>query len=203
MQASRTFAAKLGLTPAQLARFPGLLQAITRYHIILGAKVTNATQLKVGSTTELTADPVWNVTIIKAANGSVSVRDVQGNVGRITKPDVAAGKIVIRTVDTVLLSGDVFLSAYNALSFYQSVSTLKGLVDRAGLKQTLSNPRLNATMFAPINRALNASLGTANLTNVLKYHLVPGARTIPSDWVSGKPVETLYKGHTLSVAYRM
>lgn len=205
MQAVAAFAAKLGLAPAELAKYPALLKAIARHHIILGAKITNAKQLKAGRTNGITADPLWNVTIIKAANGSVTVRDVQGTMGRVTKADIDAGKSVLHTIDTVLLSGDVFINAYAALSFFPVVSTLKSLVDKAGLKQTFTNPKWNATLFAPINSAFTGAptLDNAALTNVLKYHVVPGARTIPMDWVSGKSVETLYKGHSLSVKYEM
>lgn len=204
-QAVKRYAAKLGLAPAQLSEYPALLKAITRYHIVLGAKLTNGKQLKVGRTNGITADPRWNVTIIKAANGSVTVRDVQGNIARVTKADIDDGNIVIHTVDSVLRSGDVFISAYDALTFYNVLSTLKGLVDKAGLKNMTMNPQMNATIFAPINSSFKGAptLDNATLTNVLKYHILPGARTIPSDFVSAKSVQTLYKGHTLSVKYEL
>eukprot|EP00877_Chromochloris_zofingiensis_P008425 jgi/Chrzof1/3836/Cz13g10170.t1 len=203
--AVKTYATKLGLTAPQLAGYPALLKAIARYHIILGAKLSSAKQLKVGRSNGITADPMWNLTIIKAANGSVTVKDVQGNVGRVTKADIDAGKSVIHIVDAVLLSGDVFINAHDAMSFFPVLSTVKGLVAKASLKQMSLKPNMNETRFAPINSAFKGAptLDNATLTNVLKYHLVPGTRTIPLDWVFGKSVETLYKGHTLSVKFEI
>eukprot|EP00877_Chromochloris_zofingiensis_P008423 jgi/Chrzof1/3834/Cz13g10150.t1 len=203
--AIKAYAAKLGLTVAQLAGYPALLKAIARYHIILGAKLSSAKQLKVGRTNGITADPIWNLTLIKAPNGNVSIRDTQGNIAKVTKVDIDAGKSVIHNVDAVLLSGDVFINAHEVLKFFPVLSTVKDLIGKAGLRQMTMKPQMNYTMFAPINSAFKGAptLDNATLANVLKYHTVPGIRTIPLDWVSGKSVETMYKGHTLSVKFEM
>lgn len=91
------------------------------------------------------------------------------------------------------------------------LSTLVDLVVLAGLDGTLSNSSLVATVFAPTNAAINASLAalgltvqefTANVTfvqEILSYHVVPGVAALSTDLTDGQVLPTLLAGQNLTV----
>jgi uncharacterized surface protein with fasciclin (FAS1) repeats len=90
-----------------------------------------------------------------------------------------------------------------AFKFYEKrFSTLTAVATKAGLLGTLTNLGFSGTILAPSNRAFAKmpkamSLPTAQLKDVLTYHVLPKARTIPRGFTSGRSYVTLLKGQTV------
>jgi uncharacterized surface protein with fasciclin (FAS1) repeats len=85
----------------------------------------------------------------------------------------------------------VFASIKDALAFSPTTKTLATLVAKdPALAKAAANPTTNATVFAPISKALDALAATpegkkivadpAALNKVLSYHIVKGARIEPA-----------------------
>eukprot|EP01026_Neomeris_dumetosa_P042579 TRINITY_DN3553_c0_g1_i5.p1 TRINITY_DN3553_c0_g1~~TRINITY_DN3553_c0_g1_i5.p1 ORF type:complete len:172 (-),score=43.65 TRINITY_DN3553_c0_g1_i5:295-810(-) len=90
------------------------------------------------------------------------------------------------------------------------LTTLVEAVTAAGLADTLSDPELEATVFAPTNAAFDAALSILGLTLeqlvsdletltlVLQYHVVP-AKALSTDLTDGQVLPTLAGNNTLTV----
>lgn len=104
-------------------------------------------------------------------------------------------------------AGDVFTSPAAAMTYYKRFSKISKLLASTGLWPQLSTPFFNNTIFAPRNSVLQAAesrlkgLGEEGLTNALKYHVVPGDRSIPRGFVAGQVYATLLTGSGLSIKY--
>jgi uncharacterized surface protein with fasciclin (FAS1) repeats len=123
-------------------------------------------------------------------------------------------KTLLKWLGTLSLAG--FLSAcgggtdYNSLAEVAQKNDLTALlaaVDKAGISSTLTDPRANLTVLAPTDAAFGAlatQLGFANagamvtalsasdLSKILSYHLVPGAKYAADLNASGATVATAY-----------
>jgi uncharacterized surface protein with fasciclin (FAS1) repeats len=101
------------------------------------------------------------------------------------------------------LAGTVFVSPAAALKFYsKQFSTLAAAILKAGLMKTLTAPGFSGTILAPSNRAFAAApqvsaMPAAQLKDVLTYHVLPKARTIPQGFTSGRSYVTALKGQTV------
>jgi uncharacterized surface protein with fasciclin (FAS1) repeats len=97
----------------------------------------------------------------------------------------------------------VFVSPTAALKFYDKrFSTLAAAATKAGLVGVLTAPGFSGTVLAPSNRAFAKvptalTMPTAQLKDVLTYHVLPKARTLPQGFTSGKSYPTLLKGQTV------
>jgi uncharacterized surface protein with fasciclin (FAS1) repeats len=97
----------------------------------------------------------------------------------------------------------VFDSPAAALNYYgKSWSTLMAAITRAGQLPTLTAAGFAGTVLAPSNRAF-AKVPTAltmprgQLRDVLAYHVLPKARSIPQGFTSGRSYPTLLQGQTV------
>ncbi|KAL4458023.1 hypothetical protein ABPG75_012888 [Micractinium tetrahymenae] len=103
----------------------------------------------------------------------------------------------------------------NTVTVAQSVpelSTLVAAVQAAGLVDALANPTVPLTVFAPTNDAFAAALARLNftaeellgntelLTDVLSYHVVPGAAAKAADLSDGLVLATLLQGANITVS---
>jgi transforming growth factor-beta-induced protein len=178
------------LQPANRAE----LQSVLTYHVVPG--VVRAADLTNGQilTTVQGARLVVNIT-----GGVVRVNGVA-----VTTPDVEAENGVVHIVEGVLLppAGDIVALA----SATPSLSTLVTAVGAAGLVSTLQGDG-PFTVFAPDNAAfgrvqsnlLTGLLGnTAQLTDLLTYHVVPG-KLFAADLTDGQVLTTV-QGQQISVA---
>jgi uncharacterized surface protein with fasciclin (FAS1) repeats len=97
----------------------------------------------------------------------------------------------------------VFVSTTAALKFYEKrFSTLAAAVTKAGLLGTVTAPGFSGTVLAPSNRAFSKAptaltMPTAQLKDVLTYHVLPVARSVPQGFTSGRSYPTLLKGQSL------
>jgi uncharacterized surface protein with fasciclin (FAS1) repeats len=87
------------------------------------------------------------------------------------------------------------------------VSAFCGALKTTGLASALS-PKggLDATVFVPNNAAITKAVAAAKptteaLTNILKLHVVPGARELPKQWKAGESLPSLLAGQDLKVNY--
>src|SRR5690606_34618097 len=129
-------------------------------------------------------------TVEIGVSGGVTVNGVA-----VVAADVEASNGVIHAIDGVLIPADIVETALAAGSF----ETLTSLVQSAGLLETLqgSGP---FTLFAPTDAAFAAfeasnpgvleGLTTAQVSNVLRYHLVSG-QVLSGALTDGQEVETL------------
>lgn len=119
-----------------------------------------------------------------AENYEVTEEDILALNPEITNPDlIYAGQVISLPCDGEAdTEGD---SITDLLAHNADLSILSKAVAAAGLWETLSDPKLKATVFAPDDDAFIALLSTLNLnitdvlgqpallTEVLSYHLVP------------------------------
>ena len=165
------------------------LTTILKYHVIAADVPSSA----------IKAGPVKTVSgfsAFVAIDGST----VKVNDATVTTADVKASNGVIHVIDKVLLPPNLVQAAAYAGSF----TTLASAATQAGLVPALSAPDANLTVFAPTDAAFAAiqstvaSLSTAQLTDVLKYHVVAG-KVLSTDLKAGS-VPTLLGGKNLTVS---
>jgi uncharacterized surface protein with fasciclin (FAS1) repeats len=98
------------------------------------------------------------------------------------------------------LAGTVFVSPAAALKFYERrFSSLAAAVTKAGLLGSLTGTGFSGTILAPSNRAFAraGAVPAAQLKDVLTYHVLPKARTVPQGFTSGRSYVTLLKGQSV------
>ncbi|MET0339989.1 MAG: fasciclin domain-containing protein [Polyangiales bacterium] len=169
------------LTPEQLT-------TILKYHVIAADVPSSA----------IKAGPVKTVSGLSAFV-AVDGKTVKVNDATVTTADVKGSNGVIHVIDKVLLPPNLVQAATYAGSF----TTLTTAATKAGLVDALSKPDANLTVFAPTDAAFAAiqstvaGLSTAQLTDVLKYHVVAG-KVLSTDLKAGS-VPTLLTGKNLTV----
>ena len=190
----------LGITAEQLLARDDLAD-ILKYHVVGGAKVMStdlkAGEQKVGSLegSELT---------VTVAGGKVMVNDAS-----VTAADVDASNGVIHVIDKVLLPasgpGDIVDTAVAAGSF----TTLAAALTKAGLVDALKGAG-PFTVFAPTDAAFEEALKALGITaeqllarddlaDILKYHVVGGAKVMSTDLKAGEQKVGSLEGSELTV----
>ncbi|KAG2452698.1 hypothetical protein HYH02_002930 [Chlamydomonas schloesseri] len=165
--------AALGTDPTTLVGLGAAVAPIFQYHALTTPYL--AADIPTGDTPVPTLNAGLNLTVSKAANGSVVVRSV-GSDANVILTDLTAGGSVVHVIDAVLLP--VYTTIASAAARNPQLSSLLSAVSSAGLATTLSNPNLTATVFAPVNAAFNASLPyitaiNASVPDILTYHVLP------------------------------
>ncbi|KAG2488540.1 hypothetical protein HYH03_012859 [Edaphochlamys debaryana] len=196
--------ADLGTTANDLLALGADLVPLLTYHV-LGSVVPAAAVPTTPTAVKTLAG--LDVTVTRTGS-SVSVKSV-GSDATVIAADVAAGSSLVHVVDTVLLP--FFKSVASAAARTPSLSTLLLAVQKAGLAQTLSDPKLRVTVFAPTNDAFTATLTALGISasalldnptllgDILRYHVVP--QRVPSSAITGTiTAPTLLSGKSLTVA---
>lgn len=135
---------------------------------------------------------------IKVEGGVVVNRNVS-----VTSTDIIASNGVIHVVNKVILPTDVVDIASNDDSFSSLVGAL-GAAD-GDLVNVLKGDG-PFTVFAPVNGAFEEisavvnGLSSAELSDVLQYHVVAGANVLSSDLTDGMVVNTLTGSFTVNIA---
>jgi uncharacterized surface protein with fasciclin (FAS1) repeats len=171
------------------------LASVLKYHVV-AAKVESK-DLVSGS-------------LVETLNGERIAVDLSSGVkiagSKVTTADVAATNGVIHVIDQVMLppSQNIVETAIAAGSF----TKLAGALVATGLDKTLTGDG-PFTVFAPTddafaafetkNPGVLASLSTAQLTDILLYHVVSGWNG-PADLKDGQSVNTALTGKSLKVS---
>jgi uncharacterized surface protein with fasciclin (FAS1) repeats len=171
------------------------LAAILKYHVVAA---------KVGS------KDLVSGSLVETLNGARVAIDLSSGVkvagSTVTTSDVAASNGVIHVIDQLMLppSKDIVGTAVAAGSF----TKLAGALVTTGLDKTLQGVG-PFTVFAPTDEAFAAfeaknpgvlaSLSTAQLSDILLYHVVSGWAG-PADLKDGATVNTALTGKSLKVS---
>lgn len=207
--AVKTFLKDMGLTADDLKKHPQLARALVAYHTVLGVAAGPKELFAKGDKVEVpTTDPHYKLTFIKKPEG-VFVQDFQGNTAKVSKASAGKGAHTVHVIDKVLYSGSYFKDLAAVLKAFPNMFSDAGAAaTKAGLAATLTKQDFGNTLFLPTNAAFKkakitvADTPKATLEQVLSYHVVPGARVIPTDFESGKKVATLLKGQDVVVTYK-
>lgn len=171
------------------------LAAILKYHVVAA---------KVGSKDLVSGSLVETLNGARAAIDLSSGAKVAGST--VTTADVAASNGVIHVIDKIMMppSQDIVGTAVAAGSF----TKLAGALVATGLDKTLQGTG-PFTVFAPTDAAFAAfeaknpgvlaSLTTAQLSDILLYHVVSGWAG-PADLKDGASVNTALAGKSLKVS---
>merc|ERR1711972_176311 len=122
---------------------------------------------------------------------------------------VAFAIVQIAPLPTVTAEEDSWNLAGNttimdAVKYDNTFSTLKQVISRTGLRDTLSSPEANLTLLAPTNSAFEIldeelvdagfpkieKMNSDDLLKIMKYHIIPGVKNT-SEIEDGAVVETL------------
>jgi len=212
-QAIDEFLKNMQLTLADAKSRPGLAAAVAAYHVLPRVKgrvsdVKDATPAK--PLEAVTADNYHFLKFFMGPKDAVVIQDVQNNTAQITGRGVEVGNVMIYGIDKVLLSGDVFLTLPDLLARHPAFQPLKDLFDKAGLEDEVKNMggvANSITVWAPTADAVKsaqpllAALSKPQLQDVLRYHIVPAALSIPAGLEDGKSYPTAFKGHNLKFKY--
>jgi transforming growth factor-beta-induced protein len=190
----------LGVTAEQLLARDDLAD-ILKYHVVAGAKVMSK-DLKEGK--QMVGSLEGSELAVTVAGGTVMVNDAS-----VTAADVDASNGVIHVIDKVLLPssgpGDIVDTAVAAGSF----KTLAAALTKAGLVGALKGDG-PFTVFAPTDAAFAAALEALGVTaeqllarddlaDILKYHVVAGAKVMSTDLKAGKQMVGSLQGSELTV----
>ncbi|KAG2452697.1 hypothetical protein HYH02_002929 [Chlamydomonas schloesseri] len=172
-QALLDMTASLGTDPTTLVGLGAAVQPIFLYHGVPTPLL--AANIPTGDTPVPTLNAGLNLTVSKAANGSVVVRSV-GSDANVIRTDILAGGSVVHVIDKVLIP--FYTTIASAAARNPQLSSLLSAASSAGLASTLSNPNLTVTVFAPVNAAFTAAAPSiaavnASLADVLTYHVLP------------------------------
>eukprot|EP00878_Enallax_costatus_P002336 GHUV01002512.1.p1 GENE.GHUV01002512.1~~GHUV01002512.1.p1 ORF type:complete len:407 (+),score=108.71 GHUV01002512.1:415-1635(+) len=193
----------MGLTSKDLEAKPELVDLIVAYHFIPGYQATAADVAK-GSKIAATGDDNYIVTLDKGPLGHLRVQDVQGNKANVLAKPVTVGKINVFVIDKVLLSGGYFTDTLSALKHYPSWITTYGLITQTGVDKDLAAATGGYTLFVPSVKAWKpvepavSLMSNGVIAQVLKYHVVLGARQIPREFKDG-PLPTLFLSHDVVI----
>ncbi|MEM7548199.1 MAG: fasciclin domain-containing protein [Bacteroidota bacterium] len=152
-----------------------VIRNILEYHVISGTAALS-TDLTDGQ--EIPALNMENVTVGVGDNVTIN-----GNV--VSTPNVAASNGVVHIIDGVLipeLEASIVNTIVEPAYFNVNFSTLTAAVVQAELLETLIDPDINWTLFAPDNAAFeaagimelpdNTEDGNATLAGILQYHVI-------------------------------
>ena len=176
------------------------LTNILLYHVVSGSVASSA--IPAGQTAQATALTTNGTAYITKAS-STSGTGVSINGARVVQADVAASNGVIHVIDKIILP-----PAGNILAVAQSDTTLTYLVAAALRGGTAVTGALGGTtpltVFAPTNSAFRAAgfstiaainaAPVATLTNILTYHVIPGARAYSPTLTNGASIPTFQTG---------
>jgi transforming growth factor-beta-induced protein len=171
------------------------LACVLQEHVIIGPAVLLSTSITDGRT----ATTANNDTIVFAVTQVKNVTTISVENITISTPDLVTSDGVVHVIDGVILPDCVTKSIYDVASTAADFSTLKSLVDLAGLNETLSTGN-GLTLFAPTNAAfalLDPQLlavlkgNVTLLTSVLTYHVLDGVRALEGDLLDEGTVATL------------
>ncbi|KAL4541802.1 hypothetical protein Ndes2437B_g06135 [Nannochloris sp. 'desiccata'] len=123
---------------------------------------------------------------------------------RFSAPLLVLMATVIATASGRTLLQEACSSVFDLVSSNPDLSTLNAVIEAAGLEDTLSDPELQATVFAPSNEAferLTRDAGTTVeaileapadlLKELLEYHVIPGASIEAAQLKTGLRFNTL------------
>ena len=178
-----------GLTRAQL-------KSILQYHLLPSAK--SAADLQSGGATQSTAytfpaNANSKATLSLNTSNGVKLTDAALTTATVTSANLGASNGIIHQVDKVLLPPGVLNLLQTAQVNPSTFSALGAAVTKAGagVVNTLSGANANLTLFAPTNTAfatlasqlgladagaLVTALSASDLTKILQFHLLPGAK---------------------------
>jgi len=208
--AIEAFLKDMGLTVDDLKKRPTLAKALVGQHTLLKSNVREQEIFAKGETrkaaTLASVSGKDDVEFKRSGPGKYTVTDPQGFTANVGKPIHPDDNKTILPIDRVLM-GDNYYTSFAAVCKHRKdrVSSFCDAVKTAGLSDALS-PKggLDATVFVPNNAAFAKVTGKPSaeaLANILKYHVVPGARELPKQWKNGASFPTLLKGKDLKLNY--
>jgi uncharacterized surface protein with fasciclin (FAS1) repeats len=197
-------ATQLGFTDATAmvnALPAAALANILTYHVLPTKKT--AADLTAGGATQATLYSFGGTPakLSLTTTGGVTITDAAQTQAKVITADVAASNGVIHAIDKVLVPPGV-LNVVQMAQVNPLFTTLVSSVVKANLQGTLSGAG-PFTVFAPTNDAFAAiqstvaGLTTAQLVNVLTYHVLP-VQVLAADIPFGMPVATV-EGETLTI----
>eukprot|EP00775_Hariotina_reticulata_P003131 gene3131-3409_t len=199
--------ADMGLTADDVKKNPALAKAILAYHTILGAAAGPKELFAKGPEVIVpTAAGIYKIVIEKAGD-AVTATDFQGNVATITAVNLGSDNHQIHVIDRVLFSGSYWPNLATMVKVLpDKFSTLAKAAEVAKLSSALTAKDFDETIFIPTNDAFTAAgvkldAPADKIATVLKYHVVPGFKVIPTGFVAGEPVKTL-EGSTVTVTFK-
>jgi len=198
------FLKSMGLSAEQLLGEEALCDALLAYHVL--PYDLKASMIVKKDMTAQTLEPNSYLTVNKDAAG-VTVRDMQGNVAKVSKGDLKVGDATIHLVDRVLLSGDVFYSVADALKYHSKHHTeLVKALTAAGLIGAMTDPKkpFTGTILAPTEAAfkkLTITPSNDQLKNILLYHVLKDELVVPGNIKAGTKYATLFPGHSVQFKY--
>jgi len=198
------FLKSTGLSAEDVLGQEPLCDALLRYHV-LPYDMKSSMIVKKDMTAQ-TLEPRSYLTVNKGPLG-VTVQDMQGNVAEVTKGDIKIGEATLHTVDRVLLSGKVFYSVAAAVKYYSSnhAELLKALT-ATGLIKDVTDPKkpFKGTILAPTDAAfkkLTSTPSTADLKNILQYHVLSDKLVLPGAVKEGTKYATAFTGHNIQFKF--
>lgn len=177
------------------------LASILTYHVLPTRK--SAADLVAGGATQPTlyAFEGTSARLTLSTTAGVKITDAALTTANVVTADVPASNGVVHVIDKVLVPPGV-LNIVQMAQVNPVFSTLVGAVVTADLQGTLSGAG-PFTVFAPTNDAFAAiqttvaGLTTAQLTQVLTYHVLP-AQVLAAAIPFGTPVATV-EGQTITI----
>ncbi|MES2990942.1 MAG: fasciclin domain-containing protein [Pseudomonadota bacterium] len=177
------------------------LASILTYHVLPTRK--SAADLVAGGATQPTlyAFEGTSTRLTLSTTAGVKITDAALTTANVVTADVPASNGIVHVIDKVLVPPGV-LNIVQMAQVNPVFSTLVGAVVTANLQGTLSGAG-PFTVFAPTNDAFAAiqttvaGLSTAQLTQVLTYHVLP-AQVLAAAIPFGTPVATV-EGQTITI----
>jgi transforming growth factor-beta-induced protein len=177
------------------------LASILTYHVLPTRK--SAADLTAGGASQPTLYTFEGTSarLALSTTAGVKITDAALTTATVTTADVPPSNGVVHVIDKVLVPPGV-LNIVQMAQVNPVFSTLVGAVVAANLQGTLSGAG-PFTVFAPTNDAFAAiqstvaGLSTAQLTQVLTYHVLP-AQVLAANIPFGTPVATV-QGETITI----
>jgi len=197
-----SFLKSMGLSAQQVVGEEALCDTLLRYHVL--PYILKSSMLVRKDMTAQTLQPFSYLTFNKDASG-VTVKDMQGNVAKVTKGDITAGEGTLHIVDRVLLSGNVFYTVGDAFKYHDvHHSELFKALKTAGLLGAVMDSKkpFTGTIFAPTNaafKALTIKPTPDQLKDILRYHVLKEEIVLPADLKAGAKYATFFPGHTVQI----
>jgi transforming growth factor-beta-induced protein len=177
------------------------LASILTYHVLPARK--SAADLAAGGAMQPTLYTFEGTSakLTLSTTAGVQISDAALTSANVTTADVPASNGVVHVIDKVLVPPGV-LNIVQMAQVNPIFSTLVGAVVTANLQGTLSGSG-PFTVFAPTNDAFAAiqttvaGLSTAQLTQVLTYHVLP-TQVLAANIPFGTPITTV-EGETITI----
>jgi uncharacterized surface protein with fasciclin (FAS1) repeats len=209
------FLKDMGLSVDDLKKRPELAKQLVAQHTLLGDNVReqeifakgNYRKVTTMASKEFKGDEDLK---FKRADGKVTITDAQGNTVNVAgKPMHPDDNKTVIPIDGVLF-GSEYYTDFAAVCKHRKgdvgrVTAFCDAVKTAGLENALKG--LDATLFVPNDDAMAKATKDAKpskeaLANILKFHVVEGARELPKAWKNGASAKTL-EGKDLTVTYKI